>query len=100
MSLASTVVIGLTLATSMDGIQGPFEEATLMMIMIGCCIGLLVSFAVFLYTMDQNHLSTFVSTKTGIPSVRSISRRTKKMRRRLAFSNKTRISGSPTLGTR
>ena len=64
-SLVSTVAIGLASATTMDEIQGPFEKATLMKIMIGVCIGLLVSFAVLLCSIDQNYLDTFISTKTG-----------------------------------
>jgi len=64
-SLVSTVVIGLASAITMDEIQGPFEKPTLMKIMIGSCIGLLVSFAVLLCTIDQNYLNTFIGTKTG-----------------------------------
>jgi len=65
LSLTSTVVIGLALAITMDEIQGPFEKATLMKIMIGICISLLVPFAVLLCAIDQKYLSTFISTKTA-----------------------------------
>ena len=64
-SLVSTVVIGFASATIIDEFQGSFEKATLMNVMIGCCIGLIVSFAVPLCAIDQKYLSTFISTKTG-----------------------------------
>lgn len=59
------MVIGLVLATTMGEIQGQFAKATLMKAMIGNCMGLLVSFAVLLCTIDQKYLGTFISTKTG-----------------------------------
>jgi len=64
-SLVSTVVIDLASATTIDDIQSPFEKSTLKNVMIGSSIGLLVSFAVFLCSIDQKYLGTFISAKMG-----------------------------------
>jgi len=92
------MVLGLASATTMDEIQGTFEKATLMNAMIGCCIGLLVSFAILLCAIDQNYLSTCISTKTSNIVVQKVFTKNEADEKKVVIFENNELKWKPYIG--
>lgn len=60
-----TVTIGILFLYLVDEVEGLFEKATIVKIMIAGIGGLLLSCIVFLCSIDQKYISMFISTQTG-----------------------------------